>query len=161
MRIIIVYFSLTGKTKKLAVNIYRFLKERNLDVSLFELEEKKKESNFFKNCIRAITGKDSEIEKIPNLENYDLIFIGTPIWVGRVTPYVKSFLESVELKDKKVFLFTTYGSGFMKNKAMRKFIESIEMKEGKVIGKIEIKGNRVEENIDYVKQEIEKCLREL
>ncbi|MCM8784709.1 MAG: flavodoxin domain-containing protein [Candidatus Omnitrophica bacterium] len=160
MRTIIIYFSLTGKTKKLAVNIYRILKEKKFDVSLFEMEEKKKESNFFKNCIRAISGKSGEIEKIPNLENYDLIFIGTPVWAGRITPYVKNFLEFVELKNKKIFLFTTYGSGFLKNRAMREFVERVEMKGGKVIGRIEIKGKKVEENIDFVKQEIEKCLKE-
>ncbi|MFN4226857.1 MAG: flavodoxin family protein [Candidatus Ratteibacteria bacterium] len=160
MRTIIIYFSLTGNTKKLAVNIYRILKEKNFDVSLFELEEKNKESSFLKNCIRAILGKSREIEKVPNLENYDLIFLGTPVWAGRITPYVKNFLKFAELKNKKVFLFITYGSGFMKNRAMKEFIKSVEIKEGIVIGKIEIKGKRVEENINYVKQEIEKCLKE-
>lgn len=159
MKIIIVYFSQTGNTRKLAVKIYEILKSKNLDVDLFEIEDKEK-CCFLKNCFNAIFEKIVKIDKVPHIEKYDLIFIGTPIWAGKITPYIRSFLKDIELKNKKVFLFTTYGSGFGKNLAMKEFIKLVEMKDGKIIGLIEVKGRKVEESIDNIKEEIGKCLKE-
>jgi flavodoxin len=160
MKIIIVYFSLTGNTRKLAVKIYEIIKAKNFDVRLFELEEKK-EYSFFRNCFNAISEKIIEIDKIPHIENYDLLFIGTPVWAGKITPHVRSFLKDVELKGKKVFLFTTYGSGFLKEKAMKEFVKLVEAKGGEVIGKIEVKGKKIENYTPYIKEKIENCLKEL
>lgn len=156
MRIIIVYFSLTGNTKKLAVRIYEILKSKNLEVSLFEIERREKKS-FLRNCIDAIFKKTEPLEKIPPVENYDFIFIGSPVWAGKITPPVRSFIREVELKNKNIFLFTTYGSGLGKENAIKEFINLIEEKGGKIIGKIEVKGKNVEK-VD-IKSEIEKCLK--
>ena len=160
MKIIIVYFSLTGNTRKLAVKIYEILKLKNFDVNLFELESREK-SSFLKNCFNAISEKIIEIDKIPHIENYDLLFIGTPIWAGKITPHIRSFLKDIELKDKKVFLFTTYGSGFLKNKAMEEFVKLVKAKGGEVVEKIEVRGKKVEKYLQYIKEKIEKCLKQL
>jgi flavodoxin len=158
MEIIIIYFSLTGNTRKLAVKIYEILKAKNLDVNLFELESKEKYS-FLKNCFNAISEKIIGLDKIPHIENYDLLFIGTPVWAGKITPHVRSFLKDVELKGKKVFLFITYGSGFLKDRAIKEFVKLVETKSGEVIDKIEIKGKDIEKYLPYIKEKIEKCLK--
>lgn len=160
MKIIIVYFSLTGNTKKLAVKIYEFLKSKNLEVSLFELESKEKKS-FLRNCFDAIINRHVPIEKIPPVENYECIAIGSPIWATKITPFVRSFINEIDLSNKNIFLFTTYGSGFGKGKAMNEFMKLIEEKGGKVIGKIEIKGKKIDENLSLIKEELEKCLKKL
>ena len=157
MKVIIIYFSLTGNTQKLAMKIYEFLKSKNFDVSLFKLERKEK-CSFWKNCFYAIFKNIIKIEKVPDIENYDLIFIGTPVWAGKITPYVRSFIKNIELKDKKVFLFTTYGSGFLKDRAMKEFIKLVEEKGGKVIDKIELKGKNVESCTSYIKEKIKEFL---
>ncbi|MCM8803724.1 MAG: NAD(P)H-dependent oxidoreductase [Candidatus Omnitrophica bacterium] len=160
MKIIIVYFSLTGNTKKLAVKIYQFLKSKNLEVSLFELESKEKKS-FLRNCIEAIINKRVPIEKIPPIENYGCIAIGTPIWAGKIPPLVKSFIKEIDISNKNIFLFTTYKSGFLKGKAMKEFVKLIEEEKGKIIGKIDIKGKKIDENMNLIREEIEKCLKKL
>ncbi|HOK56389.1 MAG TPA: flavodoxin [bacterium] len=160
MKIIIVYFSLTGNTRKLSVKIYEILKSKNLDVSLFEIESKER-CSFLKNCFNAIFEKLIKIDKVPHIENYDLLFIGTPIWAGKITPHIRSFLEDIDLKNKKVFLFTTYGSGFLKNKAMKEFIELVETEGGKIVDMFEVRGEKIEKYMDNLKEKIEKCLKEL
>ncbi len=156
-KIIIIYFSLTGNTKKLAVKIYEILKSRGFEVSLFELESKKK--SFLMNCFDAIKGKTFHIEKVPPVENYEIVFMGSPIWAGKITPLIRSLIKEVNLSNKKVFLFTTFGSGLAKTSAMKEFEKLVKEKGGEIIGNIEVKGKKIEENINRVKETIEECLK--
>jgi hypothetical protein len=43
--------------------------------------------------------------------DYDWIFIGYPIWFGTYAPPIASLLEQVDLSDKWVVPFCTFGSG--------------------------------------------------
>jgi hypothetical protein len=43
--------------------------------------------------------------------DYDIIFIGTPVWAFRHTPAVESFLCKAHLKNKKIALFCCHGGG--------------------------------------------------
>lgn len=50
--------------------------------------------------------------ELPNLENYDIIMIGYPIWHGATPRPVLTFLESDDLSGKKLVPFNTHeGSG--------------------------------------------------
>ncbi|MCM8818058.1 MAG: flavodoxin domain-containing protein [Candidatus Omnitrophica bacterium] len=160
MKIIIIYFSLTGNTKKVAEKIYKILKTKGIEVSSFRLPSGEKKS-FLRQCFEALVGKTYHIEKTPQIENYNVVFIGSPVWAGKITPIVNSFLKECNLSNKNVFLFTTYGSGFAKSNAMKKFEEIVKEKGGNLIGKIEIQGKKVEQSEDKIKEELEKCLKEL
>jgi len=46
-----------------------------------------------------------------NLAEYDVIFLGYPIWFGTYAPPVKAFMNEVDLSGKKVVPFCTFGSG--------------------------------------------------
>ena len=53
-----------------------------------------------------------EIQPIAaDLANYDIIFIGYPVWFGTYAPPVAAFLNQVDLSGKKVVPFCTFGSG--------------------------------------------------
>lgn len=47
--------------------------------------------------------------KIPNLENYDTIFIGYPLWWYDLPVPVYSFLEENNLAGKRIYPFVTHG----------------------------------------------------
>ena len=50
--------------------------------------------------------------KVENMADYDVIFIGYPIWHGRMPQAIYSFLESYDLAGKTVIPFNTHeGSG--------------------------------------------------
>lgn len=50
---------------------------------------------------------------LPDLSKYDLIFLGHPIWWGKLPPVVNSFLSAANLSGKEVAHFCTHaGSGF-------------------------------------------------
>lgn len=159
MKIEIIYFSLSGNTEKVAKIIFEFLRTKNINSSLFKLIPEKNYS-FLTNCNLALKEKEIPLKETPDIKNFDLIFIGSPVWAFNITPAVRTFLNKTDLNGKEIFLFTTYGSGTGKSKAMRKFEELVRNKGGKVKGKIEIKGKRVDEEKGRIEKEVEKCLKE-
>ena len=53
-----------------------------------------------------------EIQPIKaNLNAYDVVFIGYPIWFGTFAPPVERLLNNIDLSGKKVVPFCTFGSG--------------------------------------------------
>ena len=46
-----------------------------------------------------------------NLEAYDYIFLGYPVWFGTYAPPIAGLLEAVNLDGKKIVPFCTFGSG--------------------------------------------------
>lgn len=114
MKPLIVYYSYSGTTKKLAEDIST--------VTNGDLMELIPQNPYL------IDGKSSmkEIEKevvdqfcpllLNDFEDIDLpetIFIGSPNWIGTFAPPVLSFLREVDLKNKTIIPFCTHkGSGF-------------------------------------------------
>ncbi|MDI6860493.1 MAG: hypothetical protein QMD25_00545 [Caldisericia bacterium] len=97
MKGIILYYSRTGNNKKLA----KILKEK-LSFSLEEIIDRKRRDGiigFIISGYDALTKKLTKIEKLnSNIENFEHIVIGTPIWAGNITPAIRTFL--LENKDK-------------------------------------------------------------
>lgn len=89
MNVLIIYFSQTGNTKKIAETIKKgMLKSGN-------------------------TCEITQIKKVDvnSLENYDLIGIGTPTFFYREPRNVNKFIQDLkETKGKHCFLFCTHGS---------------------------------------------------
>ena len=46
-----------------------------------------------------------------NLANYDVIFLGYPVWFGTYAPPMGAFLNQFDLSGKKIVPFCTFGSG--------------------------------------------------
>ena len=46
-----------------------------------------------------------------DIADYDIIFLGYPIWFGTYAPPIASLLDKVDLSGKKVVPFCTFGSG--------------------------------------------------
>ena len=110
-KILVVYYSLTGNTKDVA-NIIK--NETGADI--FEI---KSEFDYYRKDVEEIVKKHlSEGYKpkltssLQNIDQYDLIFIGSPVWWFSIPPPVMSFLSQYELKDKKVVPFCTCGSDY-------------------------------------------------
>lgn len=46
-----------------------------------------------------------------DIEDYEVIFVGTPVWGGQMAPVVKSFLARHDFNDKLVVPVITHGGG--------------------------------------------------
>lgn len=110
MKTLIVYYSRTGLTKKVAISI-----SKKIDAELDGIIDKKDRSG----AIGYMTaGKDAMknnptdiiYEKDPKY--YDVIIIGGPVWAWTVTPAIRTYLDKNAkiLKDKRIAFFATQGS---------------------------------------------------
>ena len=60
----------------------------------------------------AAEGVVCEIKPLSvNVKDYDVIFLGYPIWFGTYAPPVAGLLATVDLTGKKIVPFCTFGSG--------------------------------------------------
>ncbi len=67
-------------------------------------------SNYFSVLKECRKEPMPEIKKFPfKIEDYDIIFIGSPIWYGTFAPPVKTFLSQADLQGKTVVPFCTHG----------------------------------------------------
>jgi len=115
---VVVYFSQTGATKKLA---QVFKEARHADE--FELQLVKPFPSTYDSTIAAVRA-ERESKQWPALVNakldvdkYDTVFLGYPIMFGTFTTPIYTFLEANDLSGKVVVPFCTYGSGGRKASA--------------------------------------------
>ena len=105
MNVLIVYYSKTGSTEKVALTLQETLLEKGFKVRLSKILPKKelKAYQYKKN------GKELGL-KIPvsDIHTFDLVVVGTPVWSFCPTPIILSYLRSLEeVKGKKFALFAT------------------------------------------------------
>ncbi|HUT80727.1 MAG TPA: flavodoxin [Candidatus Bathyarchaeia archaeon] len=94
-----------------------------------------------------MTKKKIKLENVDtNFNDYELIFLGTPVWGWRLNPVVRSFLKTYQFVDKNIGLFCCCAGSGTKILAEMKEI----LKENKILGEkefIEPLVNETERNI--------------
>ncbi len=96
-------------------------KYKELGFDIRKVESKYKLSkNLFLACMKG--GFHASIGKKPklinydnNIDNYEEIFIGSPIWNGRIACPINTVLKKTNLENKKVTFVFYSGSGEAKN----------------------------------------------
>ncbi len=112
MSVLVAYYSRSNVTKKLAEAI-----ASETDADIEEIVPKVKYDGKI-GYMRG--GKDAISEKIIDLEplefdpeNYDLVYLGVPVWAGKAANPMISYIKQNEGKFKDVkFFVTAGGSGF-------------------------------------------------
>ncbi len=110
---LVAYFSAEGNTEKVAKKI-----ASAASADIFEIKPQtpytKSDINWKNPLSRCnkekIGGKDVPVsDRINNIEQYDLIFLGFPIWYYSAPNIIKTFLKSYDLSGKNIVLFATSG----------------------------------------------------
>ena len=111
-KVLVVYYSQTGNTEKVAQVIAQSL---NADVEVI-LPVVPYDGDFGQTIERG--KKELEEGNFPeigplslNPQDYDVIFLGYPVWFGTYAPPVGKLLEEYDFAGKKVVPFCTFGSG--------------------------------------------------
>ena len=112
MKSIIIYYSYSGNTKKVAKILADRLREKG-EVQSMELSCRDELRTFFAQSRAAFFHKQPEILPVNlDLSGYDLVCFGTPVWAFAPAPAINTYLEKCfGLRQKEAILFTTYGSG--------------------------------------------------
>ena len=111
-KILVLYYSQTQTTKVVAEEIANAL---GADIEAI-LPVVPYDGDFGATIARsqkeAAEGVTPEIQPLSvNVKDYDIIFLGYPIWFGTYAPPVAGFLANADLAGKKVVPFCTFGSG--------------------------------------------------
>lgn len=118
--VLVAYFSASGVTAKVAKNVADIA-----GADLFEIKPEvpytQADLNWQDKQSRSsveMADKSSRpviADKLENMEEYDTILLGFPIWWYVAPTIVNTFLESYDMSGKKIVLFATSGSsGFGK-----------------------------------------------
>lgn len=108
MNKLIVYFSYTGNTRKIANKI-----KESLNCDILEIETKIPYSKDYDEVVNNEQNQEAsnhlpEIKDINiDLSKYDEVIIGTPVWWYRPAPAIRTFLKQYDLTGKKVKMFAT------------------------------------------------------
>lgn len=112
MSTLVVYFSFNGNTKMIAEKI-----AETINADVVELKTSKEYPTegfrkYFWGGKSVIFGEEPELtnERI-DLNRYDTIIIGTPVWAGSFAPPIKSFISQSKISGKRIALFASHGGG--------------------------------------------------
>jgi flavodoxin len=109
MKALVVFYSLEGHTKLLANAV-----ATAAGADILEIRPKKDIPT--RGFIKYLRGGGQVIRKVKpeiypvsaNPADYDLLFIGTPVWAGGYAPALRTFLSGVQMKGKKIALFAIH-----------------------------------------------------
>ena len=111
---LVAYFSVSGVTAKVAdmladavsADIYEIRPEVPYTKADLNWMDKKSRSTIEMN---DKTSRPALADKDANVEQYDTIFLGFPVWWYRAPSIINTFLESYNFSGKKIILFATSG----------------------------------------------------
>lgn len=111
-KVLVVYYSLSGHTKDIAEKIKAFT---GADLYEIKTAENLKTTPWFYLTLRSQMKKKNYPQlagEMPDFSQYDLIFVGAPVWWYTAATPMMSFLKQADFGGKKVVPFSTQGSNY-------------------------------------------------
>lgn len=113
-KVLVAYFSATGTTKGVAehianglrADIYEIIPEEPYTDADLDYSDNNSRSTIEMNDEASRPAISGSVE---NMEQYDIVFIGYPIWWGEAPRIVSTFVESYDFSGKTVVPFCTSG----------------------------------------------------
>ncbi len=111
-KVLVVYYSYSGNTKSIAQKIQQIT---NADI--FEIKTVKPYPSNYQEVVEQ-AAKEKQTDFRPeiqsteaNISQYDIIFLGTPVWWYTMAPPVKTFMSKNKFGGKIIMPFCTHGGG--------------------------------------------------
>lgn len=132
-KVLVLYYSQTGATKAVAEELTAQL---GADIEALEVEEPY--TGTFEETIERYK-QEQEAGTLPtlkalqsNVADYDVIFLGYPVWFGTYASPVAALLKQQSFEGKKVVTFCTFGSGGLQSSSddVRKALPKAQVEEG-------------------------------
>jgi len=137
MKTIVLYYSRTRKTKVVAETL---AKELSADIQ--EIKDFKERSGFLNYLSASLDAFRENKTKITpenlNLDDYGLIYLGSPTWAGKPSPSIITFIDQNDLKGKDIILFATMGNQGA-HSVIKRMNEKIEARGARMVNSFSIK----------------------
>jgi len=153
MKTLIIYYSRTGITKKVAEQL---AKELNADIEeIISIKDRKGAKGYLlcgKEAVKKISAEIKPIKKDP--ANYNLVLIGTPVWIGKMASPIRTYIMNNKSRIKNAAFFCTeYSSGAETTfREMQKLLNKKDVKKLRLTTKQIKKGNYISQVKDFVKE---------
>ncbi len=121
-KVLVAYFSYSGTTK----NIANAISEKT-GGDLFEITPQEDYSNVYMESNGEIRGNERPAltDTVKNMEEYDIVFVGYPVWWHATPAPINTFLESYDLTGKLIIPFCTSGGSDI-DETMPTFLNSCD-----------------------------------
>ncbi len=131
MHTLIVYFSLEGNTEYAALEISNKLRSDMVRLVPKKAYSDKGFSKFFWGGKSAVMAEKPELEKLStDLEDYDQIVLGFPVWAATFAPPLRTFvLDNKDVLSQKRISAYACQSGSGAEKALAKLADCIGIQE--------------------------------
>lgn len=109
-KVLVAYYSWSGHTKAVAEQI-----SSETGGTLFEIQPAVPYPTDYRECVDVAkkemqdNARPAVAKAVDNMDQYDVIFVGYPIWWGKAPMHVYTFLESYSLSGKVIVPFCTSG----------------------------------------------------
>lgn len=122
IKVLVAYFSYSGTTK----NVATALSEKT-GGDLFEIAAQDGYSDVYQESNREIRNNDRPLltNTVPNMDEYDIVFVGYPVWWHATPAPINTFLESYNLTGKLIIPFCTSGGSDI-DETMPTFLNSCD-----------------------------------
>ena len=142
MKVLVAYFSASGVTKGVAQQL--------AEVAGADLHEIKPEQPYTdadldwrdKECRSSVEMKDKNsrpaiTDKLENMADYDVVFVGFPIWWYTCPTIINTFMEAYDFKGKTVVPFATSGGSTIEKSCedLKATYPDLTWKDGKLLNK--------------------------
>jgi flavodoxin len=108
LKSLVVYYTRSGNTRFVAQTI-----AAEIGADIEEVVDLKKRSGvlgWLSSGKDARQGKETNISPTTKLPvDYELIIVGTPVWAGKPTPAINTYLKKNDLSGKKIAAYFTQG----------------------------------------------------
>ena len=131
MKTLIVYFSLTGNTKRICSAL-----QKNMDAEMEALLPQRRDGQLGARMF-GVFAASRRMERLiyplkEDVSAFDRIVLATPVWAGHLPPPVVTFLRCYDLRNKPVYLLLTHGGNPAKVEQVA--LEEIKHSEGILSG---------------------------
>lgn len=132
-KVLVLYYSQTGTTQTLAEEL-----QKQLDADIERIEAVVPYDGDFQATIER-SGEEMKSGEVPeikpiqaNLADYDVIFIGYPIWFGTYAMPIATLVKENDFEGKTIVPFCTFGSGGLgsSTEALKKALPKADIKQG-------------------------------
>ena len=129
-KILTVYYSNGGHTKEVAQNLHSIV---GGDIKEVQLNEKYPNNIFKMSKLVREHMKDDYLPNINDVDisNYDIVFVGSPIWNFSISLPIKTFLKNNNFENKTLIQFFTYSGGVNKKNIINEIKDTANTKDTK------------------------------
>ena len=142
MKVLVAYFSASGTTKGVAqqlaevagADLHEIKPAQHYTDADLDWRNKKSRSSVE---MQDKSSRPAITDKLTNLQDYDVIYVGFPIWWNTCPTIINTFMEAYDFQGKTVIPFATSGGSSIKKACedLQAAYPDVKWKEGKLLNR--------------------------